>query len=512
MRTPIAVLSILLAVIVTALVAVPTGNLRTESVLGGSILAYAIVVALVLWFRVTHLRRLEAMALSDSLCGLPNRRALHDDIRTAARANPEIALAMIDLDGFKSVNDFYGHAIGDRALVEVGSILLETVADHGRAYRLGGDEFALVVAGPLAGNIVEGMCRRLLDRLAEPIMIENRSLVLGASIGLSSSATTDQLQSSVLLRNADVAMYASKARGKRRTTWFNVDFDRHRESQHRIDGDLRIALAEDHFKVHYQPLIDASSGQITAVEALVRWERPDGQVILPDEFIPVAEETGLIEAIGNWVLRQACSDALAWGDLKLSVNVSTVQLRNPHFPLQMGQILEETGFPPARLELEITETFLIGDQVIASRNLALIREFGVSIALDDYGTGYASIGYLRHFRFEKLKLDRSLIAGAATDGATRAVMSSSVAIAKALGMRVTAEGIETEIDATLARIAGCDQMQGWLYSKAVCADALNAQLLEQLVDTCPEHAVLREPATVTPISPSKQRVAGTPRR
>ena len=231
--------------------------------------------------------------------------------------------------------------------------------------------------------------------------------------------------------------------------------------------------------LHYQPLIDSQTGRICGVEALLRWERADGVKIGPDKFIPVAEETGLIEAIGLWVLRRACRDTLHWDDLKVSVNVSVSQLRNTQFPLQLGQILEETGFPAARLELELTETFLVGDPVIAGRNLELLRDFGVGIVLDDYGTGYASIGFLRNFRFEKLKLDRSLIVDAAHDAATRTVMAASVTMAKALGMQVTAEGIETEIQASLARAAGCDQMQGWLYSKAVPAPELERQLAQE---------------------------------
>jgi EAL domain-containing protein (putative c-di-GMP-specific phosphodiesterase class I) len=276
-----------------------------------------------------------------------------------------------------------------------------------------------------------------------------------------------------------MATQVSKARGKGRLTWFNEDFDRSREAHRQIDVELRAALAGEELQLHYQPLIDTRTGRIGAVEALLRWERPDGQRIGPDQFIPVAEETGLIEPIGLWVLRQACRDAAQWDGIKVSVNVSVAQLRNTQFPLQLGQILEETGFPPERLELEVTETFLVGDPLVAGRNLEMLRDFGVGIVLDDYGTGYASIGFLRRFRFEKLKLDRSLIVDAAGDAATRTVMASSVTMAKALGMRVTAEGIETEIQAAMARTAGCDQMQGWLYSKAVPAAEIALQLAAQ---------------------------------
>jgi EAL domain-containing protein (putative c-di-GMP-specific phosphodiesterase class I) len=215
--------------------------------------------------------------------------------------------------------------------------------------------------------------------------------------------------------------------------------------------------------------VDASTKQIVAVESLLRWERADGQYIGPNIFIPVAEESGLINPIGLWVLRQACRDALNWGDIALSVNISAAQLRNPEFPIELGYVLEETGFPPHRLELEITETCLVLDPVVAERSLDVIRGFGVNVSLDDFGTGYASIGFLRQFRFEKLKLDRSLVVHAGEDDGSRAMMISSIAMARALNMGVTAEGVETEEQATMVRTAGCDQIQGWLFYKAMPA-------------------------------------------
>lgn len=451
------------------------GDLELPVIFGIGFCLYLLVAIVLFRSERLHEQRLERLALSDSLCGLPNRRALHLDIGQDVTSGDELAIALLDLDGFKSINDFYGHGVGDAAIKAVAAILAELTAQSGRAYRLGGDEFALVVSGPLAANILEGTCRRILQRLADPVMIGDRALAIGASIGLAHGAAGGNA-SFELLRRADVAMYVAKARGKNRVTWFKDEFERDRTAHKAIDLDLRKALAAGELRLHYQPLVDSVTGEVSAVEALLRWERPDGQRIGPDTFIPVAEETGLIEAIGLWVLRQACTDALAWDDIKISVNVSVAQLRNSQFPLQLGQILEETGFPAARLELEITETFLVGDPLIAGRNLEMLRDFGVGIVLDDYGTGYASIGFLRRFRFEKLKLDRSLIVGAADDDATRTVMASSVTMAKALGMLVTAEGVETETHAALARTAGCDQMQGWLYSRAVPADEVSRQL------------------------------------
>ena len=239
-------------------------------------------------------------------------------------------------------------------------------------------------------------------------------------------------------------MYVSKEGGKNRCTWFSDDFDKNRDVAQQVESDLREALRLQEFRLAYQPLVDAQTGDIVAVEALLRWQRSDGSMVSPGVFIPIAEKCGLIYPIGLWVLRKACREALDWDGIKLSINVSPAQLRNPEFPIELGHILEETGFPPARLELEVTETYLVTDPLVANRNLDVIRKFGVGIALDDFGTGYASIGFLRNFRFEKLKLDRTMIVDAGLDNGSLAMMASSIAVARAMDMSVTAEGVETE--------------------------------------------------------------------
>ncbi|MCT2559456.1 EAL domain-containing protein [Tsuneonella sp. YG55] len=448
------------------------------TIIAVGVVCYAAVVAMLGRFGLRQVHRLEGLSRTDSLSGLPNRRALHEDAARWAKPGDEVAVALIDLDGFKLVNDHYGHVVGDQVLRECAAVLLDICGAEARPYRLGGDEFAILKAGPLAGTILEGICRALLERMGSPIPVEDRRIPVGASVGLSRSTGSDGLGSSELLRRADVAMYASKRGGKMRCTWFRDDFDQSREAAHILDGELRTALARGQFAVAYQPLVDARTGVIVAVESLVRWERPDGKRIGPNVFIPVAEESGLINAIGLWVLERACRDALGWDGIKLSVNVSAAQLRNPEFPIQLGQILDETGFPPERLELEITETCLVLDPVVAERSLDLIRKFGVNVALDDFGTGYASIGFLRQFRFEKLKLDRSLVVEAQRDNGSRAMMLSSISVARAMNMDITAEGVETEEQADLVRAAGCDQIQGWLYYKAMPAGELSARLKE----------------------------------
>lgn len=475
---PVAVLTLISAIIMGLLLSragAGSGSVSVILLTGGT--AYAVAVVLLVRFGLANIEQLEDLGLTDSLAAVPNRRALHLDY---ARADPaaERALALLDLDGFKSVNDQYGHFVGDRLIKECAKLLSEVCGTDARAYRLGGDEFAVLVVGPIAGNILEGICHTVLARLAEPIVVEERKLTIGASIGLSRSTRRDELSSSELLRRSDMAMYVSKEGGKNRCTWFSDDFDKNRDVAQQIEDDLREALRLRQFRLAYQPLVDAQSGDIVAAEALLRWQRSDGSMVAPGMFVPIAEKCGLIYPIGLWVLRTACRDALNWDGIKLSINVSPVQLRNPEFPIELGHILEETGFPAARLELEVTETYLVTDPVVANRNLDVIRKFGVGIALDDFGTGYASIGFLRNFRFEKLKLDRTMIVDAGRDTGSLAMMASSIAVARAMDMSVTAEGVETAAQADLVRSAGCDQIQGWHYYKAITAPEIRVHLDE----------------------------------
>lgn len=477
---PLAVLTVIfLALAGVILIAAGPQLVLNPWLIGGGILIYAVVVTYLIRFGLANVGKLELLGLTDSLSLLPNRRALHLDVQRFAVPGQETALALIDLDGFKQVNDHYGHFVGDRLIKDCAALLDEVCAEDARVYRLGGDEFAVLVTGPIAGNILEGICRTLLMRLTRPFHIDDRAIAVGASIGLARGTPDADVGSSELLRQTDVAMYASKRAGKMRCTWFSEEFDRNRDSIRELDGALRDGLDHDEFRVHYQPLVDAQSARIVAVEALLRWERRDGVKIGPNVFIPIAEESGIIHAIGKWVLQRACQEAMEWDEIKLSVNVSAAQLRNPEFPIEVGQVLEETGFPPHRLELEVTETHLVIDSLVAGRSMEMIRDFGVRIVLDDFGTGYASIGFLRQFRFEKLKIDRSLIVEATQDAGSRAMMLASVAVARSLDMDVTAEGVETEAQAEMVRAAGCDQIQGWLYYKAMTAAEIGKLLAEQ---------------------------------
>ncbi|TMM47396.1 bifunctional diguanylate cyclase/phosphodiesterase [Qipengyuania marisflavi] len=498
---PVLVLGMIFLVTTMLAVIIPSFGFASapDIIIAGSGV-FAVTVAVLTFMAVRHIRKLEKLSRSDSLTLLPNRRALHSDIKREIQSGHEIALALIDLDGFKLVNDHYGHFVGDAALKECGHILTQISGEEGTVYRLGGDEYAILMAGQLAGTLLEGACRRVIERLAKPVKVEDRRLTLGASIGLARRNPSDGSTSSELLRQADVSMYVSKRGGKMRCTWFSTAFDQSREQLKEMDDELRFALANQEFCLHYQPLVDSNTRRVVAVECLLRWERPDGKNVGPNIFIPVAEESGFINAIGLWVLRQACCDALEWDDITLSVNLSAAQLRNPEFPIQLGHILEETGFDPERLELEVTETCLVLDPVVAERSLAVLRGFGVKIALDDFGTGYASIGFLRQFRFEKLKLDRSLVVQAGEDDGSRAVMLSSITVARAMKMAVTAEGVETQAQADMVRAAGCDQIQGWLYFKALPAEEIPQHLGKRIDIPTDTMAVSDETPTTTPES------------
>ncbi|UAB79844.1 EAL domain-containing protein [Erythrobacter sp. SCSIO 43205] len=477
---PLAIISIVVAGISAVLVAAGALTLAAPSLpIILSAFAFAASIIGVCRMGLTNMKELELLERTDRLTHLPNRHALHEDIQASLDTNEEVAIALLDLDGFKQINDHFGHTFGDALITQCAQLFEGILGDEAVCYRLGGDEFAAVTTGPMCGTILEGLCRRLLDRLNAPVLVGTRELAIGASVGITHRTKSDDVSPSELLRRSDVAMYMSKRGGKMRCTWFNESFDQHREAIRQLEDDLREGLKKRQFSLVYQPLVEADSERIVGVEALLRWNRDDGGEARPDHFIPVAEESGIINPLGLWVLREAMTKALKWGDISLSVNISAAQLRNSDFPIKLGEILEETGYPPEQLELEVTETCLVLDPAVAERSLNVIREFGCRISLDDFGTGYASIGFLRQFRFEKLKIDRTLVIEASQDESFSAMMISSIAIARALNMAVTAEGVETSEQADLARLAGCDQIQGWLFHKPHPASEIDKLIARQ---------------------------------
>jgi|KBSSwiStaDraftv2_1062776.scaffolds.fasta_scaffold39178_2 diguanylate cyclase (GGDEF)-like protein len=434
-------------------------------------IAVAMVLAIVLTVLIARqgarsVNALARQALTDTLCELPNRRALRNELQKRLTADQHVSLCLLDLDGFKFINDNYGHHIGDRLIISCAEMVVEMVGPTGFVARLGGDEFAFVISGLNAWEKSRTLADQILARMSTPFRVGERTLMIGASIGLS-HGHCDGLDAGEMLRRTDVAMYAAKRAGKMRVCEFDSTLDHRQARMHVIENEMRASLVAKDFRLAYQPVFDAGHGRIMCVEALLRWTSPTLGHLDPIDFIPVAEESGLIDPLGLFILRKACEETLGWEGVQLAVNVSAAQLRNPDFPAHVKQILLDTRFPADRLELEITETYLVSDPETAGKVLIGLRNLGVSIALDDFGTGYASIGFLRQFSFDKLKLDRSLVNDAEKSEAARALLQASVAMARALNMEVAAEGVETHGQADLMRVAGCDQLQGWLFEKAM---------------------------------------------
>jgi diguanylate cyclase (GGDEF)-like protein len=446
--------------------------------IAGSLLFF-LALAFTARFGFALLTQLSDQALTDSLSGLPNRRALRKAISGRIENDTAHGLALIDLDGFKNVNDRFGHVVGDRVINLIATLLLDMVRDLGIVARLGGDEFAILVNGPNSATQIESISQRFLHRLESPIMVDGRSIWVGASIGLTQSNTISK-DDGELLRRADIAMYSAKQKGKMRLEWFESHLDDEQKFADEIASELRTSLQTGDLQVVYQPIVEAGGQaghyQCQSVEALVRWTSPTHGPLGPDCFIPIAETFGLIDAIGLFVLRTACTELATTDNVGLAVNVSAAQLRNVKFPSQLSAILKETGFAPSRLELEITETYLVTDIEFARRVIGDVIALGVSVSLDDFGTGYASIGFLRQFAFGKLKIDKSLVHQGMDDAAARALVQLSVAAARAMNMVVTAEGVETQAQADLMGVVGCDQLQGWHCGHPLPFDQLSSAI------------------------------------
>ncbi|NUL35220.1 putative bifunctional diguanylate cyclase/phosphodiesterase [Kosakonia sacchari] len=406
------------------------------------------------------------IALTDWLSRLPNRRALIEHLdNLSAMGDPEmISVVFIDLDGFKDVNDIYGHDVGDRLIVTIADTLRQKVPTGGMLARMGGDEFAMTLSGPWSLEKADDFAHNVLRYLETPVRIGKRTIHIGASIGVA-SGTLLECSSSELFRRADIAMYHSKITGKARMTHYDAELNSARERQLIIENDIRDGLERDEFDVWYQPIVDAQSQRMVGVEALARWpRRPDGE-LRPDDFIPVAETSGLIYALGQFVLRRACSDLQQLNHLKLSVNISPAQFRDPEFEDKVARVLETCLFPAHRLQLEVTETYVLENPERARSAIANLKALGTAVALDDFGTGYSSIGYLRRFNFDTIKIDKSLAGLVDDDEQASALVSGTIRIASALGMQVVAEGVENEKQMKLLRLAGCDQLQGYYFSE-----------------------------------------------
>ena len=442
-------------------------SIQRIALMGGLLILMFVAVSAYSLHKLARSEKLaHTAALTDGLSGLPNRRALFDRLKQAGRRRlgAQRTVVFIDLDGFKDVNDIYGHDTGDRLICIVAEAFRAVVPEHGMLARLGGDEFAMLLAGPDADKAGNTFAEAVLAFLQAPIRIGDRTIKVGASIGMA-SVDMSRVTSQELFRRADLAMCHSKSNGKGRITRYDAELDAVRLHQQNIENGLRNGLDRGEFDVLYQPILDARSETIVMVEALVRWpRRPEGP-LGPDHFISIAETSGLIHPLGQFVLKKACTDLKDVPDLKLSVNISPAQFRDPDFERKVAAILNVTGFPAERLELEVTEGYLIENPERAIAAIKTLKGLGVSIALDDFGTGYSSIGYLRRYDFDKIKIDKSLAGLVDRDPQAAALVAGTVSIANALSIAVTAEGVETEEHVRLLRLAGCQNLQGFYFSK-----------------------------------------------
>ncbi|WP_082480016.1 MULTISPECIES: EAL domain-containing protein [unclassified Rhizobium] len=455
------------------------------------IVALAILLVFLIGILVsgaTETRRLKALAQTarheaahDGLTGLLNRSGLLQEMGRVQNLRVDdgsLTLHLIDLDGFKAVNDSWGHAVGDELIKQVAYAFSNLSPAVDAVARLGGDEFALVQRGDLSTVIDEAV----LAIFRTPFVIGGRTIEVGASLGTASAtAIVEPLE---VLRRADMALYRAKEDGRGRVVHYDPSLDVEREQLSLLEADLRLAISNGDITPVFQPLVSASDGRVRGVEALARWQAPTGNVS-PETFIPLAERSGLIDALGALMLSASIIHAKRWNDLYLSVNVSPLQLCNPDFPKTVLSIVERESFDPHRLTLEITEGVLIANPDQARRAIESLKRVGVRFALDDFGCGYASIGALRTFGFDRVKIDRSLVTALGEKSNGKDVLEATVLLATALNIPVTAEGIESTDQANILRAAGCDQLQGYLHGKPMRGEDIDA-LLDRHLPTRPE--------------------------
>jgi len=459
--------------------------------LGTALVAVALIVALLLIRIRRALMALKAseaqaqhLAFHDTLTGLANRALFEDRLDHALaavrRGGPPVALFYLDLDRFKSVNDTLGHPAGDLLIREVAQRLRNVTRDTDTVARLGGDEFAIIQADGATTAAAEVLCLRLVEAISEPFDLDGVRVSVGVSIGVAIAPAhgVDRIE---LSRKADIALYEAKANGRGRYVLFTEAMDVTVKRRQAIEHDLREALSEGgQLELYYQPVYDARTNEPVNAEALVRWRHPVQGMMSPVTFIPIAEECGLIEALGEWVLREACIAARDCGIPAISVNVSAVQLRNLAFADRVRTIIDATGLEPSRLELEITETSFVQNEVVCQHNIATLRGQGIRIALDDFGTGYSSFNHLRDFEVDRLKVDRSFVAAIDPRQGGSAIIRAIVDLANARGIAVTAEGVETSEQAQWLAEIGCGTLQGYLLSRP-----MPRALIEGLFDLAP---------------------------
>ncbi len=426
--------------------------------------------------------RIVHMALHDTLTELPNRALLDERLEhalTRVRRGEVVAVHMLDLDHFKTVNDTLGHPTGDKLLKEVTERLRVLVRETDTVARMGGDEFAVVQVAITNPTDANSLAHRIIDAVSRPYDIEGQHIDVGVSIGIA-MGPADGVTPDELLRNADLALYRAKGDGRGTFCFFEPDMDAQMQERRALEYDLRRAVSAGQFELHYQPVIDLKRNEISGFEALVRWRHPKDGVVQPDTFIPLAEKVGVIEALGEWVIREACMTAMRWpGELQVAVNLSPVQFRSPMLTQIVTDALAASGLPPRRLELDITEMVLMGDNEATLAVLRRLRSLGVGLAMDDFGTGYSSLSYLHNFRFDRVKIDRSFVKSVVADVGSLNIVRAVAAMAQSLGMSTTAEGVETLEQMAIIKSEGCTEMQGFLFSPPVPARDIGKLLMSK---------------------------------
>ncbi len=417
------------------------------------------------------------LAMYDSLTGLSNRARMSKTLETTLSAfgvqKRSCALMLIDLDRFKQVNDTLGHQAGDELLKQVAKRLLKVVPDIERVSRIGGDEFQIILPDIEDRGALGGMADDIITSLSQPYSVNSSRCVIGASIGIAINPF-DGMTSEELVRNADLALYAAKGNGRGRFSFYSGALLKSAEDRRLLEHDLRDAMTHEQLWLSYQPVVDAQTNKVTGLEALIRWTHPEHGPISPSIFVPIAEEANLIGTMGEWALRKACVEASKWpGKLRVAVNVSAIQFADSHLPKIVELALADSGLPADQLELEITEGVFLGESSETDGMFAALKKIGVRLALDDFGTGYSSLGYLQTAPFDKIKIDQSFVRSATEENSRNAaIISAIVALAKALDMETTAEGIETLDQLDLIRNLGVSHVQGYVYSQPVTNEEL----------------------------------------
>lgn len=424
--------------------------------------------------------QVQHLSMHDALTGLPNRNKLArhlDDALVAKEHSAPLTLLMVDLDNFKPINDSLGHPAGDAVLLEVAQRLRDSTREQDLVARLGGDEFVVVLNGMENTTEIDRFCGRLIDSLQQPILYETHSLHIGASIGIAVSRRQGYVPGE-LIRCADIALYQAKSEGKKTWCYFASQMNDQIQHRRQLESDLRQAVKKNEFVLHFQPRYTVDGQEIVAVEALVRWQHPTQGLLGPDAFIPLAEQTDLIVPLSRWVLREACETALTWpGELMVSVNLSPAQFERSDVVEDVRQVLIETRFPASRLELEITENVMLNDVDGALQVMNALKELGVRLNMDDFGTGYSSLGYLRTYPFDGIKIDKRFIASMSNSSNDRAVVQAIINLGKAMGLTVTAEGVETLAQLGSLGSDQCHEVQGYFLSRPIDKQAF-AQLLD----------------------------------